>query len=249
MNINFLSNKTVFRPFLNVFIVLLVMFLLSSCLANKKPTDNASYKLTDVSVRLIFKYNTDSIFTEEARWQLVNKSIPLFETTYSIKDSVKMGISIRLLADKIVHEKQSYFYGHYPIHPLEDKILQIQLNFENEDSTLSIADSVQGDRSMNAFLWKKHDRKNEFKTYYMVGSRGGYEIPYFKKTNDLIETLNNTTDLKEIDHYDFIFWIGNDMVNNLKKIQPKRLSLNFKMINKEGVQYTLSDKIDIFNSN
>lgn len=112
-------------------------------------TNNAFYNIDDTSIRLVIKYDTDTLYKTnyDHTYNLRGTQYNLLSTTNSIDTTHRIGIQIKLWAEIILNEEGT-FYRRYPANGLLDKINTISICFTNENSSFDITPFLKGDSSI-----------------------------------------------------------------------------------------------------
>lgn len=191
-----------------IFLPLLLTTIAGACFYRppRNLTDNAYERIEDVSIRLIYKHQKDSLVrtAHEKRFNLPGHYCTQIETTDSMDRRKPLGVAIRFWTS-IEMKEDGTFYGRYPKNGLAGKIKTLKILFAKDHLTKDITGALKGDSTIQSFLWKNYQYKKTPLSWY--NHNGGMQPLYFETVGHWIAALEEKPDMFQwISRYDYLFW-------------------------------------------
>lgn len=218
-----------------IFLPVLFTILAGACFYGlpRNLTDNAYERIDDVSIRLIYKHQQDSLVRTdyEKRYNLPGNYCTQIETTDSIHKHQRMGIAIRCWTS-IVMKEGGTFYGPYPKNGLPGKIKVLKIFLGKDHLTKDITDALRGDSVIQAFVWKNHQYKKTPLSWY--NHQGGLKPLYFETVGHWMASLNERPDMFQgFSRYDFLFWFEHRLLDSVG-FEPAYLKIEMLVSDSTG---------------
>ncbi len=217
------------------FIFLLILLLFTACVSQKNSAYvNMYYNIERVNLGTLILQNTDTICKTiyDNNYNLPGKVCSALIDTNSILKGVRQAVYFNFGRKQLKIENGTW----NKLPPQKDTAefisnLKILLANTITGENILINDEVAGDSLLKNYKFRNGPR------FYGPQKTGGRfsdgcctKYLHFSSINSFVSAYNSGS-IKEVDHYDFIFWLENDFLNNLS-FKPDVIHIEVETTNK-----------------